>query len=213
MKKKIFDTCVICGYSKRLQQINSQTYCSMHSLQLKKYGKIIRPNRITHNEIIEYDGYAEIVLYDKRNFETGRATIDAEDIDKIKDITWWIGDGKVSGKIKGKNIALHHIIKDFIYVPENKLVVDHIDRNFLNNKKENLRIVSQKINSCNTKIPKNNTSGTVGVIWDKFTDSWKASIMVNRKNINLGRFKNIQDAITARKNGELKYFGEIINGR
>lgn len=43
------------------------------------------------------------------------------------------------------------------------MVVDHEDGNPLNNLHSNLRIVTQKINSRNQKIPKSNKSGVMGV--------------------------------------------------
>ena len=50
----------------------------------------------------------------------------------------------------------------------------------------------------------NNTSGYKGVTWK--LDRWVARITVNSRRINLGRFKNIGDAIAARKAGEEKYW-------
>ena len=43
---------------------------------------------------------------------------------------------------------------------------------------------------------------------DKNRNKWIAQITVNYKNIHLGRYENIEDAIKARKEAEVKYFGE-----
>ena len=54
-------------------------------------------------------------------------------------------------------------------------------------------------NNFNKKEQISNTSGRVGVTWDKQTNKWLAQIQVNGKNIKLGRFKNKEDAIKTRE--------------
>ena len=87
-------------------------------------------------------------------------------------------------------------------------MVDHINRNPLDNRKSNLRIVNNQQNSMNKGHQKRNTSGHKGVSWDKSRNKWYAYITVNYKLINLGRFNILEDAIKARKKAEIKYFGE-----
>lgn len=53
-----------------------------------------------------------------------------------------------------------------------------------------------------------NTSGVKGVHYDKDRNKWKSEICVNNKKIMLGRFENKDDAIKARCDAEIKYFGE-----
>jgi hypothetical protein len=78
----------------------------------------------------------------------------------------------------------------------------------IDNRKSNLEIVTRSQNNMNCAIAKNNTSGTTGVYWSKRDEKWYARITVNYKNINLGYFDNINDAIRARKNAEIEYFKE-----
>ena len=88
-------------------------------------------------------------------------------------------------------------------------VVDHINGNTLDNRKQNLRICSQQQNTMNnSNIRSNNTSGYKGVTWDKSKNKWTAQITVNYKNIHLGRYDKIEDAIKERQKAEIKYFGE-----
>jgi len=54
------------------------------------------------------------------------------------------------------------------------------------------------------KKRKNNTSGTVGVSYDSSHDKWAASIRLQGKTYYLGRFKEKEDAIAARKIAEEK---------
>lgn len=86
-------------------------------------------------------------------------------------------------------------------------MVDHINGNKLDNRRENLRIVSNQGNQANSKIPKNNTSGYKGVTWDKYRNKWIAQIMVNRRHKYLGRFESIEDAVVAYDTAALLIFG------
>lgn len=57
-------------------------------------------------------------------------------------------------------------------------------------------------------IQSNNKSGTTGVSWSKSNSKWNATICVNKHKINLGYFKDINDAIKARKDAEKKYLNK-----
>jgi len=53
-------------------------------------------------------------------------------------------------------------------------------------------------------IAGNNTSGCLGVFWNG-KDAWRAAIYVKKKQKYLGTFKELKDAITARKEAEELY--------
>ena len=111
-----------------------------------------------------------------------------------------------SGRKDGLNGKyLHRIIMDD---PED-LLVDHINRNPLDNRRENLRIVTQQENNMNQGINKNNKSGVSGVCRDKKSNKWRAQIMYKYKKIYLGCFDTLEDAAKAREDGEIKYFGDF----
>jgi len=61
-----------------------------------------------------------------------------------------------------------------------------------------------------SKKRKDNKSGVKGVSYHKATGKWDANIGVKGKQIFLGRFKNLEDAIKARKEGEEKYHKPIL---
>lgn len=86
------------------------------------------------------------------------------------------------------------------------LTIDRIDNdsNYCpNNCKWSTRFEQQR----NTRLQKNNKSGIRGVYWDKTNQKWVAKIGANNKSISLGHYTNKEDAMKARKNGELKYWG------
>ena len=69
----------------------------------------------------------------------------------------------------------------------------------------NLRWASKQVQSRNCRLSSNNKSGTTGVIWHKAAEKWRAYIMVNRKQINLGLYEDLEEAVKARKSAEVKY--------
>lgn len=93
--------------------------------------------------------------------------------------------------------------------------IDHEDGNPANNKVDNLRFATRKENAKNKKLSKNNTSGKTGVVWvgnpSKGRPYWKCDIGVDGKQIHLGCFKEDkkEDAIKAREEAEIKYFGDF----
>lgn len=86
------------------------------------------------------------------------------------------------------------------------LTWDHRNRDKLDNRRENFRLVTMTVNqrnrSRNSRLTK---SGIVGVhLVDR---RWWARIVVAGEDINLGRFDTIEEAAIARKKGEEKYWG------
>jgi len=83
--------------------------------------------------------------------------------------------------------------------------IDHIDRNPMNNRIDNLRDVSHSENLHNYKQRKTNSSGFTGVSWYARYRKWRAHIMVDNKQIHLGYFDDINDAVKARKLAKIRY--------
>lgn len=113
--------------------------------------------------------------------------------------------GVTQKKEKYKKIYLHR----YLMRPELGFVVDHINRNKLDNRRENLRQCSQRFNCYNSRLSKNSTSGFRGVSWNKSAKKWSASITADRKKVHLGVFANKMDAISARVESEKAYLGEF----
>ena len=110
---------------------------------------------------------------------------DLEDYDKIKDYCWHTKtDGYIASNTfnttKRKTVLLHNLIK------QTDLFVDHKNHNKADNRKLNLRIVTNSQNCMNHKLKSNNTSGVTGVCWDKKSQKWHSRICANNKEISLG---------------------------
>ena len=129
---------------------------------------------------------------------------DLEDYDKIKDYCWYEkDDGAIVCKSKDI-IYMHRLVMN----APNNLQIDHIYHNRNDNRKSKLRIAHNTQNTVNRGMQSNNTSGIIGVSWNKQLKKWHAYISIYNKRINLGYFDNIDNAIIARKQAEDKYFGE-----
>lgn len=87
--------------------------------------------------------------------------------------------------------------------PENQ--IDHISGVRDDNRIENLRSVDSAENHKNQRIPKDNTSGVMGIYWNKGIQKWYARIIVDYKKIHLGVFNDKFEAICARKAAEIRY--------
>jgi hypothetical protein len=90
-------------------------------------------------------------------------------------------------------------------------VVDHATNKSLDNSIENLREATQSQNSQNSKLRKNNTSGTKGLSWDEKRQKWEAKLYVNYKKIHIGYFlkSEKENAKKAIEEARKKYHGEF----
>lgn len=137
---------------------------------------------------------------------------DLEDYDKIKDYTW-IEDMAVEDyhslrahkKGTNKKVKMSEVLGYKNY--------DHVNRNPFDNRKANFRLATAQENARNRSLPKNNTSGFIGVSWDKESNKWLAYIRLDNKQKKLGRFVNKEDAIRTRLRAEKQYFGEFAPQR
>lgn len=110
----------------------------------------------------------------------------------------WAGDRYVK-------IKMHRVLMD---APDG-LQVDHIDGDGLNNRRCNLRLVTNMQNCWNQRVAVNNTSGYRGVSFHTRRACWQANIRVNGKLKHLGRFETSKDASAAYDAAALKAFGEF----
>ncbi|MDR5020019.1 HNH endonuclease signature motif containing protein [Yersinia rochesterensis] len=91
--------------------------------------------------------------------------------------------------------------------------IDHINGITSDNSIQNLRIAAYSVNAKNLKLNKRNTSGFLGVQKRKDCNSWEASIAVDGKRKYLGSYRDIGEAISARKAAELAYGYHENHGR
>lgn len=148
------------------------------------------------------------------------AIVDADDFNMLSRWKWHYTNGYARtsislGYFNKKQKKLHILMHRLIMNCPSNMEVDHINHNPLDNRKQNLRIVSRKQNGANRKLNINNTSGFKGVCWDeKCTNKnkkWVARIHTNGKIINLGRYLTKKDAAIAYNDAAKKYFNEFAS--
>lgn len=89
--------------------------------------------------------------------------------------------------------------------------VDHINRVRSDNRWCNLREATASENSANGSLRGNNTSGLMGVVWDKARSKWRAQIRINGRKTNLGRFHSAEEAAAAHDRAARAMFGEFAH--
>ena len=200
MKEKY--KCSYCGSIHRVSRLNGgDRYCLKHYLQMRNHGEINDcKKRKWKNSIEIVNNVTHIVTSAKI-----KIVIDDEDLEQLKKHSWCISKtGYAVANINGRTTKMHR----YLMKAQNGYVVDHINGNPLDNRKCNLRVCTQKQNSQNLGLSKNNTSGYPGVN-KKTNGKYRSRITVDRKEICLGTFNTIEEAIKARKEAELKYFGDF----
>ena len=155
--------CDVCGTTcneKIVQWVGraNMHLCSKHKKQIYEYGKITDSTaRTTHdrNEYILHDDYAEMVLRDRRNNIVGYAKIDLDDVEKCKQQKWSYPKKTSSTQkyVRAKNTKINISLQRYILGYDGPLVVDHINRDTLDNRKSNLRIVTVAENTANNGHP------------------------------------------------------------
>lgn len=86
--------------------------------------------------------------------------------------------------------------------------IDHIDRNGLNNCRDNLRAATNSQNCMNRPAPSNNTSGYKGVSYSFERKKWLAQIALEGKPKFLGRFETAIEAAYIYDRIAFRYYGE-----
>lgn len=99
----------------------------------------------------------------------------------------------------------------FIPNPNNKICVDHINNDILNNDISNLRWATYQENNWNVKRDITNTSGEKNVCWKKDKNKWQVRFRVNGRTTHFGYFDNFEEAceVARQKRNELR--GEFAN--
>lgn len=119
-----------------------------------------------------------------------KALIDKKDIPLVKNYTWCVKEHRghfyvqtTILKPKRKNITLHRLLMGFP-----KDMIDHANRNSLDNRRSNLRTCTNIQNLQNRPGKKNSSSQFKGVHWVKRDSVWAVNLKVNKTNFYLGQF-------------------------
>jgi hypothetical protein len=141
----------------------------------------------------------------------GKFTIvDDEDFEYLNQWKWYYRES-----VRGSNLgyAIRSTDKKRMHRIINKtpkgMYTDHINRNKLDNRKENLRTCTYSQNNCNKEIRSDNTSGFKGVIWLKRRSRWIVRLCKSGKCINGGSFKDKNEAAKRYNSLAIALFGKF----
>ena len=182
--EKVVDACALksgntksCGcYSRIVSKKNIEDYINSKPKMKNKY--------IIENKIVKF--------YTKEGIEF---IIDKQDFETVYSRYWVKRGNYISSKnaegSSPRNISLHRFLLG--NVPKN-MEVDHINRNPMDNRRINLRIVTRKENNRNKGIPKNNKTGFLNVYFRKAKNKYEAQFTFNKKHYIVGTFDTPESA-------------------
>jgi hypothetical protein len=134
--------------------------------------------------------------------------VDDADDEFVSRYKWSLSRGYVRRTIDGEK--LHRLL----FIPKNGLVIDHIDRNKLNNSRSNLRYCTRRENLLNSSIRSDNTTGYKGVTykkpWNGRCGSYQFTIWNNGKRYIKSGFKTPTDAFAGYLEKAKELHGEFV---
>lgn len=127
---------------------------------------------------------------------------------------WHYSQGYAKGNLsiqkKRYSLPMHNYIAGHCVKPR-EYMIDHINRNRLDNRRENLRVVSKSVNCHNSGGPtRRNHSGYRGVHLHKASGLWKANIRVNNFVHELGYFKDPKKASEVYEAKKQELLGDVL---
>lgn len=125
------------------------------------------------------------------------AIVDREDLARVSSHSWQFHS--MGYATSGGSILLHRLIMG----AKKGQMVDHINRDKLDNRKANLRFCSHRQNSQNRKAK--------GYCIEKRTGKFYSQIKVDDRRIHLGTFETKEQAISAYRRAAKAHFGEFHN--
>lgn len=118
---------------------------------------------------------------------------------KVGEVAGSFTDRYVIISIDSKRYVAHRLAWLYVTGKFPNGEIDHVDQDTKNNRFNNLRDVTSKVNAQNKPKRRDNKSGITGVSWDKTTKKWVVRIKdAEGKYRNRGRFTSICEAKSAR---------------
>jgi len=133
------------------------------------------------------------------------AYVDAPDYEWLSQYNWSFCNDYAARYAKGKPIYMH---REIMNTPENK-VVDHIDRNRLNNCRSNLRNCTLPENTRNRTKCIGSSSQYWGVSYGKRSQRYSSGIKFAGKSLWLGYYDDDEEAARAYDRKAVELFGEF----
>ena len=146
-----------------------------------------------------------------------RVLVDEEDYEDLAKYRWCL-DGRGYAcrteptglaRPKKRPVKMHRQILGLKW--GDGVLVDHINGNRLDNRKQNLRPCNKAQNGRNRGPQKNNSVGLKGVSWHKRDQTYYARIKINGKTTHLGSFPTAEEAHAAYCSAADQLHGQFAN--
>lgn len=144
-----------------------------------------------------YPGAIEVKMYGDNDLWT---IMDIDDFKLYSDYKFYVVGGYASITPETRKLFIHRLIVDFE-------IVDHVNRNKLDNRKGNLRSATHNQNRANSRPQKRNRSGYKGVYLNN-NGLYRAQITMKGKRIHIGYYATAVEAALAYDEAAKKYHGE-----
>lgn len=131
------------------------------------------------------------------------ALIDSADYERVSKFAWHLTR---RGYVRNRTVGFLH---RFIVGASRFEKYDHANLDRLDCRRSNIRLCTPFQNQGNVALRKDNSSGFKGVSWDANAGKWRASIQVNRRMRNIGRFDDLEDAAKSYDVAARRVFGEF----
>lgn len=195
--------CCVCG-NQAVCTVEEKPYCNKHYQSMRSYGTPFGKRRErTCRYSVDGDDLKVITPKGQVIFA------DIQDWDIITKYSWCISKtGYAVANIHGKVTKMHRYI-----IGEDNctgMVVDHINRDKLDNRRANLRVCSRAENQRNVTVSKTNKLGHLGIRMTK-AGKFNVRIVADGVEHHIGNFETLELAITARNEAENKYHGDFAS--
>jgi hypothetical protein len=140
------------------------------------------------------DGTALIPLMNRRGVPSAYTKVDEADLPMLRLYRWWRDGRYVAGKLldgTGGVVRMHRLL---LGLTETHQQADHINRDPLDNRRQNLRTVDQAQNNQNCGFDRRNKSGYRGVHWSSHRQRWIATCRLDGRKYTLGQFTDPAEA-------------------
>lgn len=158
-------------------------------------------------------GAVRVPLYRRDGSIRAYAIVDASDAEWVNQWRWRLSGGYAArtARIAGRwsLIQLHRVLLGLEH--GDPCYGDHQNLDRLDNRRSNLRAVSQQGNSQNRASHRGSSSKYRGVCWSKAEGKWFARVWVGGKQVSLGLFSDEDEAGEAARIARLKDMPYALN--
>lgn len=141
-----------------------------------------------------------------RAYDTREALVNIEDFEELSHHRWTIQRIGKNRKLRVVRDGRTYLAREIMGFPPEK-IVDHWNRNSLDDRRQNLRIVTVSENNLNREQSHRARSRFKGVAWLPTMNCWQVYSGKRKNRVLVGRFKNELDAARAYNEFAKKHYG------